>query len=222
MKTSSFVLLLLSFSTIASAAEIRTHYSVLDRQRKPAFEVTRIHTQLPDKTTRTYLIADDKGPLLKVTQTSDIVRNTSETHYELMRGSKASANVGLQLPTTSTTREAQLREIETNPGLANARVPVSIEGPAQRSLHADDAAWRTGPDTERHRTKAKDIVGKDLAKALDDVRELAGLPMFADINGELVYFFDEAKLVRHSMRLMVATVKPDCAFDARFGVGCAR
>ena len=64
------------------------------------------------------------------------------------------------------------------------------------------------------------IAGRELVDALDSLRELAGLPMFADLNVGFIYFFDDAKLVRKSAKLMVAFEKADCAFDAKFGLPC--
>jgi hypothetical protein len=54
----------------------------------------------------------------------------------------------------------------------------------------------------------------------DRIRELAGLPMFSDLNSELVFLFDAETLERRSERLMVAATKYDCAFDAKFDVLC--
>ncbi len=212
------ILLALLLSGTGSGLTKREHYSVLTKGKKPAFEVTLVHDQSDSQTTRTYLIADAKGPLLRVVHTSDYGARSSVTDYELVRDSRDHAVLHVTLPFVSTTRQGVLAEIAKG-GVSDRAVPISLEGPAKRSFHSDDKLWR-GAAGDEHRQKAKGVLGKDLARALDEVRELAGLPMFADLNIEFVYLFEPDKLVHRSRTLMVATTPPDCAFDVKFGVPC--
>ena len=67
----------------------------------------------------------------------------------------------------------------------------------------------------------KQTVGPELFGVLYGLRELAGLPPFADLNVSFGYIFDPSELVFKSTALMVATTKPDCAFDAKLGEPCS-
>lgn len=215
------VSLILIFAADFMAAETRQHYVVVHRDRKPAYEITRIHDQNPSVSRRTYLIADTKGPLIKIDLTNDYAGRQMVSAYQLLRGSRSSAKVILDLPVVSATRDARREELRKNPDLANKPVPVTIHG-AGKTFRGIDSDWRRADTAESSRGRVKDLLGRELLSALHDVRELAGLPMFSDVNAGLGYIFNEETLVQRSMKLMVANTKADCAFDAKFGVPCAR
>ena len=202
-------------------AESRDHYWVANRPDKtPAFRVTRIHQDGEGIVARTYLIADSKGPLLRIDLQRDYSRNTNTATYTLMRESGASIKIGQELPYTSRTRDDVRNEIRAHPELAQASIPVTIDASSGQKVHGHDADWRSA-NAQETRGRARAIMDKQLMVALDRIRELAGLPMFADMNASLGYIFDESNLVWKSRKLMVATVKPDCKFDAAFEVPCA-
>lgn len=212
---------LVTASAVAAGADSRQHYVVLERDRTPAFEVTRIHDQTPSRSRRTYLIADRSGPLLQIDLTNDYGARQTVAEYQLVRGSRPAAKVVLDLPVVSDTREGRREELRKNPGLADKPVPVTIHG-SGKTMRAEDSEWRRSGTAETNRGRAKQLLGKELFSALADVRELAGLPMFSDLNASFGYIFEEASLVHRSMKLMVATSSADCVFDAKFGLPCAR
>ena len=205
-----------------AATIIRDHYLVAERNRYRVYEVTRIHDQEPSSVTRTFLIADAKGPFLRVDVISDYEHSTSKTSYTLLRDSRATATITQQLPFTSTTAEGHQQEVVKHPELRDAPVPITIEGSSGKKVHGLHDDWTRPGAADMHRSDAKEILGKDLTTALDSVRELAGLPMFADLNVGFVYLFEDEKLVRISTKLMVAFQKADCGFDAKFGMPCTR
>jgi len=79
---------------------IRDHYLVAERNRHRVYEVTRIHDQEASLVTRTFLIADGKGPFLRVNVVSDVALHTYRTSYALLRGSKARATITTASATT--------------------------------------------------------------------------------------------------------------------------
>jgi hypothetical protein len=221
-RTAAILVCLMAVIGPAVFAQSRDHYWIANRPDKtPAFRVTRIHEDGGGVVDRTYLIADSKGPLLRVDLQRDYSRNTNTATYTLMRESGASVKIGQELPYSTRTRDDVRNEIRIHPELARAAIPVTIVASSGQRVHGQDAEWRNGNATE-NRGKARAIMDKQLMVALDRVRELAGLPMFADMNASLGYIFDESNLVWKSRKLMVATVKPDCKFDATFEVPCAR
>jgi hypothetical protein len=204
------------------AAVDRRHYVISERDTTPAWEVTRIHEGSPALVRRIYLIADSKGPLLRIDLVSDYANRQTLSSFALLRGSRHTARVVLDMPFASTTVERRVEELRKRPELAHVPVPVTVHGTAGRSLRGFDHDWRCGESAERHRAQARELVGGELVATLTRVRELAGLPQFADLNASLGYLFDDATLVHRSMKLMVATARTDCAFDAKFGVACDR
>lgn len=140
--------------------------------------------------------------------------------YALLRQSQETVRIVLDLPFASTTRESRREELRKRPELSNAPVPVTVQAASSgKAVRGVDRDWREENGTV-FRGKAKEVFGKELLAVLADVRELGGLPMFADINPSLAYIFDDAMIVRKSMKLLVATKRADCAFDAKFGVPC--
>lgn len=203
------------------ANERREHYVVAHHNRKPAYEVTRIHSENSSLTRRTFLIADDRGPLLQIELTNDYAGRQTVTSYQLVRGSRSNAKIVLDLPVASATRETRREELRNHPELDTKPVPVTIYGSGTKA-HGIDSDWRKQDTAEFNRGRAKDILGKELVTVLGDLRELAGLPMFADFNAAFGYIFDDASLVQKSRKLMVAKTNPDCAFDAKFSVPCVQ
>jgi hypothetical protein len=221
-RTAVILACLLAVIAPALLAESRDHYWVANRSDKtPAFRVTRIHTDSGGIVERTYLIADSKGPLLRVDLQRDYSRNTNTAAYTLMRESGADLRIVQELPFSGRTRDVVRNEIRMHPELAQAAIPVTIVASSGQKVHGQDADWRNG-NAKENRGRARAIMDKQLMVALDRIRELAGLPMFADMNASLGYIFEEATLVWKSQKLMVATVKPDCKFDATFEVPCAQ
>jgi len=141
--------------------------------------------------------------------------------YALLRGPHSSAKITLDLPVTSTSRDARREELRKHPELANAPVYVTIQS-SGRSVRAVDADWRRPSTVASHRAKAKEVIGHDLLTAMAGIREIAGLPMFADLNASLGYVFDESELVDRTEKLMVASTTANCAFDAKFALPCER
>jgi len=214
-------IVLLLRTQVLLANEARQHYLVAQRNGKPAFQVTRIHDGNASLVKRTYLIADNDGPLLRIDLVSDYANRQTISTYALLRGTRPTATIVLELPFASTTITARRDELRKHPELANAPVPVTIRS-SGRTLHGLDEDWRRSPTAETHRTRAKEVLGKELTKAIADIREIAGLPMFADINASLGYVLDVPTLVGKSVKLMVAPVSADCEFDAKFAVPCGR
>ncbi len=218
-----FVLILLSISTLVPQAfpvALRTHYVVVHKDMTPAYEVTRIHISSEAATKRTFLIADAKAPLVRIEETYDWAGHKRVTQYTLLRDSHATARITVDMPYAATTESGVRGEIKNRPELRSATRPVTIEGPAGRVLHANDSDWYAAGFAETRRQGTKDAVGPDVLSLLSDLRDLAGLPPFADLNTTLGYVFGPESLVYKSPDLMVATTKPDCRFDAKFGTAC--
>jgi hypothetical protein len=220
MKTRISILAVSLIMTMAlSAAETRRHYYVATKNMAPAFEVTRIHDDKTIATTRTFLIADTHGPLLRVDVLHDYAGRKTVTSYRLMRSSRASATISIDLPFASATREGRQAEVKAHPEILNAAVPVRIEGPAGAVRDLDET-WHRGGVADAARGRARQALGPELMSTLANVKELAGLPMFADLNASLGYFFEERSLVHRSSTLLVAIDKANCAFDLRFNAPC--
>ena len=212
------LVLALIASTAVEAREIRSHYTVLERNRKPAFEVTRIHNDTDSQVTRTYLIADPTGPLLRVDVLNDYPGRKTSYLFTTLRDGKHSGTIELNLPVASTTREGRSEELRGNPALANLPVPVIISSKCGKA-NGHDSDWRSS-NAAAARGRAHAALGTELVRALRNVREIAGLPMFAEINAPLEYIFEDSMIVKKSQKLMVAGGRADCAFDAKFGVPC--
>jgi hypothetical protein len=196
----------------------RQHYSVLERNRQSAFEVTRIYEAEPNRTVITFLISDSKGPLMTAILTDDYTQKENRMKYRLMRGSRSEAVVVVSLPFEANTRVGVAEELKTR-SFEEGSIPVRIEGSGHGVLTGSNDRWRHADTGPNQRAKAQDLLGNEMVKALRDVRELAGLPMFGDLNMGL-FFFGTSELVHRSTKLMVATTRNDCAFDAKFGVAC--
>lgn len=214
------LLLLLGATTFAAATENRKHYLVASRDNRPAYEITRIFSQDSLASRTTFLVADPSGPLLRLELVNDYANRQNVATYTLLRASRAKAKVVIDLPFASTTREGRRDELRKRPELATAPVPVTIHG-SGKTIHGLDSDWRQRDSREgAHRKSVRDAVDEDLIASLETIREIAGLPPFAEINATLGYVVDPSLLIYRSKRLMVATVKPDCVFDAKFGVPC--
>lgn len=213
---------LVAVSASAKITSVRDHYVIAERNRHHVYEVTRIHDQAPASVVRTFLIADNGGPLLRIDIGTDYSLNTTWTKYQLQRGSLATATISERLPFTSTTPEGHRDEAMKHPELRDAPVPVTIDGSAGAKVKAVYADWSSATLGDARRNEVRRAAGKELSDALDSIRELAGLPMFADLNVAFTYFFNDAQIVRRSMKLMVAIQKPNCEFDAKFALPCAQ
>jgi hypothetical protein len=217
-----FIVMLVPVPLAAKSISVRDHYLVAERNRHRVYEVTRIHDQADSSAVRTFLIADAEGPLLRIDVGTNYATNTAWTAYRLQRGSHAVATISELLPFTTTTPEGHRDEAMRHPELRDAPVPITVEGPGGEKLKGLHNEWSSAALAEARRNEAKRVLGKELAAALDAIRELAGLPMFADLNVAFQYLFEDAQIVRRSMKLMVALEKPNCDFDAKFSVPCAK
>jgi hypothetical protein len=213
------VVMALTVPLTATASESREHYAVVTKDMKPAFNVTRVHVATATATTRTFLIADSKGPALRVDILSDYGNRKRVTTFRSFKGSHPVAVVTLDLPFASTTAADRIREIREHPELENAAVPVTVSNGTAQVFRDVEASWHgaAGPGV---RAKAAAVVGGELISVLESVKELAGLPMFADLNTTLGYLLPGDGLVRRSMKLLVAKVAQDCTFDATFKMPC--
>jgi hypothetical protein len=211
--------LIAALSLGISAQPRRQHYSVLERDRQSAFEVTRIYDAQPNRTIVTFLIGDAKGPLMTAVLTDDYTQKENRINYRLMRGSRSEALVVVSLPFQSNTRAGVAEELKTH-SFDESSIPIRIEGPGRGVLTGTNDRWRSGDSGPSQRARAQDLLGHEMVKAMNAVRELAGLPMFGDLNMGFEFFFGTTEIVRRSTKLMVATTRNDCAFDAKFGVAC--
>lgn len=202
------------------ATEYREHYSVANRVDKtPAFRVTT--TEDPDEafSVRRGLIADTRGPLLRVDIKRDRMDNYHTATFTLMRGSGASLTITETLPSPGTARPVP-QEIGHS-RIFRGSVPLSIQPSSGNELQGLDTDWR-GVNGQANRERTRAAIDKELMNALDRLRELPVLPMLFDLNEFFVYIFDEPDVVSKSEKLIVTKVNPDCEFDASFGVPCPR
>lgn len=211
--------------TDASATSFRNHYIVAHRDRTPAYDVTYVYNSDESHITGTFLVADRQGPLLRVDIVSDYTNRQNVSKYALLRGSKKTLKIVQHLPFTSTTMTSRREELKSRPDIDNLAIPVTVEvstpGVSRNAtIRGLDSDWNTRSSAGDQRAKVKEAMGSEMYPVLAALRELAGLPMFADLNTSLSYVFGQEALVRQSRTLMVAKEKQNCAFDARFGVPC--
>jgi len=218
----AFIAEILPLQVEAKAISVRDHYLVAERNRHRVYEVTRIHDEGESSAVRTFLIADAQGPLLRIDVGTNYVTNMASTVYRLQRGSHATAVISELLPFTTTSAAGHREEVMKHPELRDAPVPVTIDGPGGEKVKGVYSDWSSAKLAPARRNEAKRVLGKDIMSALDGIRELAGLPMFADLNVAFQYLFEDEQIVRRSMKLMVSFEKPNCDFDAKFGVACRR
>jgi hypothetical protein len=196
------------------AAETRSHFAIVHRDRTPAYSVTSITDQNQQRSTRRYLINDTDGPLLEVETLTDYARNLSWTRYRSAKSAKW-VRVSYDLPFTSRTRDGRLAEMKANPSLSSIDIAVTVEGDGGvvRELESALAPGRPG------RKRAKKATDADIRATIASLRAVFGLPMFADAAPAAAYFVDGPTPER-SRDLMIANVPPDCAFDATWGAPC--
>jgi hypothetical protein len=223
IRMTSFVVSLVFAALPICAAPLmmRQHYVVVHRDRTPAFTVTGLHDSNEARTIRTFLIADVNGPLLRLSETTDWANHRSVTQYTLLRQSHDSAKITVQMPYAATTESDVRVEIHNRPEVSSADRAVSVEGDSGKTFHGMDGDWHTSDTANARRQSMKQTISPELVEVLYGLRELAGLPPFADLNLSFGYIFDPSELIFQKTTLMVATTKADCAFDAKFGEPCS-
>jgi hypothetical protein len=200
------------------AAETRDHYIVIDRDRAPMYRVTRIWAPGPNGTQQTFLIANVGGPLLRIDLTRDYLSQERITLFALAGNPEANARLVVTLPSASTTAKDLREELQARPELRHVPVPIRIEGRSNKMVRGLDADWSRQTNAEL-RNRVRQVVGEDLMEALLSIKDIAGLPMFAELNASLGYLVDPETLVYRST-LLVSAGAPDCEFDRKFGVPC--
>jgi hypothetical protein len=180
----AIVLTLLSAGSI-DAAETRSHFMIVHRDRTPAYYVTSITAQSQQRSTRRYLINDTTGPLLEVETLTDYANNVSWTRYRSGKSGKW-LKVSYDLPFTSRTRDARIAEMKANPALASIDVPVIIEGQGGVARELESTLKPGGPGRDR----AKKVTDADLLTTISSLRGVFGLPMFADAAPPAAYIID--------------------------------
>jgi hypothetical protein len=201
-------------------AESRDHYVVIDRDKTPRYHVTRILGEIPNGTQQTFLIADTDGPLLRIDLKRDYLSQERIALFVLAVAPEVIARVVVTLPSTSITAKELRKEIQNRPELRHISVPVRIEGRSNRIVKGVDVDWRSSHASANLRNRARKVVGDDLMNALLSIKDIAGLPMFVELNASLGYLVDPETLVYRSALLVSAAGPPDCEFDRKFGVPC--
>jgi hypothetical protein len=97
-------------------------------------------------------------------------------------------------------------------------VPIFLESNG-RSETTSEKAWKSGPDSERTRARVRDVKDPALTAAVRKALPVLGFPDLHGACSTVELVTDGGKCVSDTS-LMIAAIRPDCAFDAEFGMPC--
>lgn len=215
----SMVLLLVAFALSAgqSNLETRTHYQIADRSSRHAvYFATTITAASEDLETETYLLSDPSGERVQIDIQRNYKNHTVTGEYRLNDGPVI--RVKLDLPFKSTTRSGMIEEGRTQKHLLTAEVPVTLEAHG-KVVKTTDRQWNNGQDKAILHSKAKDVVGPQMAAVMTKLRSAFGFPPLMGACTTLS-FVTGGEGCAGNTDLAIATARPDCDFDAKFGMPC--
>lgn len=203
--------------TALSAAEIetRTHYVVANKSRMPLYRATAITTANESLATETYLFENLSGQRIRIDVRRNYKSRLVTAEYSLNDGKPV--KVKLDLPGNASSRAEAVREYRERPELRKQDIGVTVESVGQ-VLRTGEKEWQSG--SAEVRQKAKSIAGANLAATLKGLSPILGFPQFGGACSTY-QFVSDGEQCSVNTELVTAIVKPDCAFDARFGEPCS-
>jgi hypothetical protein len=216
--------ILLSVSLIASAAiavsartpeaETRTHYVISTRDRVAVYRATVIRTSSEQAGTETYLIENPAGQKVRIDIRRNFRNRLVTAEYSVNDGKPV--KVKLELPGNATTRSEALKEMRERPELRHQDIPVTVES-LGRVVKTTEREWQSGKADVRANAKA--IAGAAFVSAIRPLASILGFPQFGGACSTFGFVSDGEKCVG-TTSIMIAVDRPDCEFDARFGMPC--
>ena len=220
MKTNMVIILLLASSALAgqNSVDYRFHYVVADHNRSPLYYVTAIERRDERQSSEIYLILNTTtGQRLQIDVERDYRTHESTTEYSL--DGKHSAKVRLQLPfIAATTFQETVEEGKKHKELFDADVPITVESTGHSEKMTEKMLKSESSSGDAHR-RAKNAVGDTLSAAVTSALAVLSFPQIHGACSTVELVTDGQKCVGDT-RFMIATVTPDCAFDADFGRPC--
>jgi hypothetical protein len=212
----AFCLSFIAASVLAGppGVEGRVHYRITGRDHAPLYSVATITSGDRASGSETYLIESTTGQRIVIAIRKDFARHLIIADYTV--NDAKPVRVTLQLPGKASTRSETESEYREHPELRDQDVAVTLEG-GGRVLNTSEKEWNAAGAGVRD--KAKSIVSPDFAAAMKPLSGVLGFPPFGGACSSYPFVADGAKCGR-SLSLMLANVRPDCDFDARFGKPC--
>ncbi len=209
----SVILALVTTAAIADQpVETRTHYVISDRNRGPLYRATVITSNTDKKSSETYLFETVDGAHVRVDIQRSYDSHLVNAEYTVNEGKPV--KVKLELPGTATTIDGIRKEYKDHPELRSADVPVTVEAYGQ-VVKTGERDWKSGRD----RDKAKAAVGAATAETLTQLTSVLGFPQFGGACSTIGFVTNGGRC-QGNPSLMIAVIRPDCAFDAKFGLPC--
>jgi hypothetical protein len=202
------------FAASPSGNETRTHYVVANRDRTPAYYATVISTNSESLGSEIYLFENPAGQRVRINVRKNYKSRLVTAEYSVNVGKPV--KVTLQLPGSASTRSETLKQYKEHPELQNEDVLVTVDS-GDEVLKTREREWKSGKADVRK--KAKSIAGSEIASAMQSLSSVLGSPEFGGACSTFEFVSDGQKC-RMSTSLMIAKVRPDCGFDARFGMQC--
>jgi len=160
------------------------------------------------------LLEDLSGQRIRIDVRKSYKNRFISAEYSLNGGKPV--KVKLDLPGKASTRSESFKEYREHPELRNADVAVTVESLGQ-ILKTGEKEWKSGKSDVRE--KAKAVAGFAFVSAVRPLSLLLGFPQFGGACSTFEFVSDGQKCAL-STSLMIATMKPDCDFDAKFGMPC--
>jgi hypothetical protein len=213
MRASSLIGVVMILSAVRTT-EFRMHHHVAQvKTRTPVLDATTISFVSEEKTSETYLIQTADGRRLEFERSHDVSAHKSSATYRVGNGKPVT--VTLDMPYKSKTLSEATAEMRQGT-LKDADVPITIEGngtfkTSERALNAD-------ADGSLH-SRVRGVVSEEVAAAFTALQPIFGMPDFGGVCATIPFITGKKCSIDTSV--MVATVPPDCDFDASFGKPCA-
>lgn len=196
-------------------AELRTHFVVASRDHTPAYYVTTITSGGEAAGIETYLFESVTGKRVTV-----VIRRDYKSHFVVadytLGGGKA-VRVTLHLPGRSSSRSETLNEYREHAELRAADIPVTLEA-GGKQVKTSEKEWN-GAGARAVRERVEAVVGADVVAVLRPMASVFGFPPFGGACSTYPF-------VAGGMRcggtpsMLIATIRPDCDFDAKFERPC--
>jgi len=199
----------------AQASESRQHFLITNGSNR--FTATRIDNVDTHRTISTVLMRDEKtGRLYRFESTRNYVAQTAEYRLSDVAG-KEFVSARYNLPLKAASREAtgaELRAMQKS----TIRVPLTLSVPGQsHTLNEEEWLGGTGGPI---RAKLRGHLSAEFQDMLARISSVMSVPQLSDFCFELVGRV-VGEVCRPVASVRLATMPPDCAFDASFGATCS-
>lgn len=206
---------------IAAAAradtETRQHFMVMNGDAK--FTVTRIDRISETASASVVLVRDEtSGRLYKLGSARNYSAQTAEYRFTDV-ASKEYVGTRYKLPLKAKTRtetSEELRATARTTGVVNMTLST-----ANASETLDEMSWRTEAKARKAKEKVKGTLSPDLGSVLERFQTVLSVPPLSDFCHELISHVQAGGCEPNSS-VRLATLPPDCAFDAANGEACSQ